>query len=176
MSRSDAHLLPSPLATPAIAEIWRAAAAQIGFSITRTRDAYASSDGRGTILIGADDTLDADDAFAQLVFHELCHAITEGEAALPLPDWGLDNVSADVVREHGCLRFAAHLAARFGLRALMAPTTDYRSYHDALPEDPLAPDGDPAVAIGCAARVRFERLRPPDNLDWNDVLKKGTGR
>ena len=27
-----------------------------------------------------------------------------------------------------------------------------------------------------AARVRFERLRPPDNLDWNDVLKKGRGR
>jgi hypothetical protein len=27
-----------------------------------------------------------------------------------------------------------------------------------------------------AARVRFERLRPPDNLDWNDVLTKGRGR
>ena len=27
-----------------------------------------------------------------------------------------------------------------------------------------------------AARVRFERLRPPDDLDWNDVLKKGRGR
>ena len=27
-----------------------------------------------------------------------------------------------------------------------------------------------------AARVRFERLRPPDNLDWNDVLKTGRGR
>ena len=46
----------------------------IGFSIARTREAYATSDGRGTIAIGADDTLDVDDAFAQLVFHELCHA------------------------------------------------------------------------------------------------------
>jgi hypothetical protein len=26
------------------------------------------------------------------------------------------------------------------------------------------------------AGVRFKRLRPPDNLDWNDVLKKGRGR
>jgi hypothetical protein len=26
-----------------------------------------------------------------------------------------------------------------------------------------------------AARVRFERLRPPDNRDWNDVLKKARG-
>ena len=25
---------------------------------------------------------------------------------------------------------------------------------------------------GC---VQFERLLPPDNLDWNDVLKKGKG-
>jgi hypothetical protein len=155
MSRSATGLAPSPLGTPAIAEIWRGAAAEIGFSIARTREAYASSDGRGTISIGADDTLDVDDAFAQLVFHELCHAITEGEAARAAPDWGLDDVSAHVVREHACLRFAAQLAGRFGLRVLMAPTTDYRAYHDALPDDPLAPDGDPAVAIAEAARARF---------------------
>jgi hypothetical protein len=156
MSRASTRSNPSPLATPAIAEIWRAAAAQIGFSIARTEDAYATSDGRGTISVGADETLDVDDAFAQLVFHELCHAITEGEAALPLPDWGLQNIDAHVVREHACLRFAAHLAGRFGLRALMAPTTDYRAYHDALPEEPLAPDGDPAVEIAEATRLRFE--------------------
>ena len=82
MERSAARLAPSPLATPAIEEIWRAAAAAIGFRVARTREAYATSDGRGTIAIGADDTLDVDDAFAQLVFHELCHAITEGESAL----------------------------------------------------------------------------------------------
>jgi hypothetical protein len=156
MSRPDARLAPSPLATPAIADVWRAAAAQIGFSITRTREAYATSDGRGTISIGADETLDPDDALAQLLFHELCHALTEGEAALALPDWGLDNVAAHAVREHACLRFAADLAGRFGLRALMAPTTDYRSYHDALPDDPLVPDGDPAVAIAAATRARFQ--------------------
>jgi hypothetical protein len=165
MSRSSERLAPSPLATPAIAELWRAAAARIGFSITRTRDAYATSDGRGTISVGADDTLDVDDAFAQLVFHELCHAITEGEAALAAPDWGLENISLHVVREHGCLRFAAHLAARFGLRALMAPTTEYRAYHDTLPEDPLAPDGDPAVEIAVAARARF------DSSDWRPVIE-----
>ena len=45
-------------------------------------DAYATSDGRGGIAIGATETLDGDDALAQLVFHELCHAITEGEASL----------------------------------------------------------------------------------------------
>jgi hypothetical protein len=68
----------SPLATPAIDEIWRRAAARSA-SLDAHDDAYATSDGRGGIAIGATDTLDDDDALAQLVFHELCHAITEGE-------------------------------------------------------------------------------------------------
>jgi hypothetical protein len=149
---------PSPLATPAIDEIWRRAAARIGFEIARTGDAYATSDGRGGIAIGATETLDDDDAFAQLVFHELCHAITEGEAALKQPDWGLDNVPEHVVREHACLRLQAWLADRFGLRAVMAPTTPYRAYYAALPSDPLraAPDDGDAAAHAAAARARLE--------------------
>jgi len=157
--RSAPRPTVSPLATAAIEAIWRHAAAQIGFAVERTADAYATSDGRGLIAIGADDVLDADDAFAQLLFHELCHAITEGERAIDSPDWGLDNIPSHQVREHACLRFGAVLAERFGLRALMAPTTEYRSYYetlaiDALADDPLAPD--PAVAIAAAARGRFE--------------------
>jgi len=154
----------SPLATPAIDEIWRRAAARIGFEISRTHDAYATSDGRGRIAIGATATLDEDDAFAQLVFHELCHAITEGEAALREPDWGLDNVPEHVVREHACLRLQAWLADRFGLRAVMAPTTPYREYYAALPSDPSlllapstgAPDGGGAAARAAAACARLE--------------------
>jgi hypothetical protein len=161
---------PSVLATPTIAAIWRAAAEAVGFSVTRTRDAYATSDGRGTIAIGADDTLDADDAFAQLVFHELCHAVTEGEGALASPDWGLDNVAAHVVREHACLRFAAHLAGRFGLRAAMAPTTEYRAYHDALPADPLAADADPATPLAVATRARF------DASPWRAPIEEALAR
>jgi len=133
----------SPLATPAIDEIWRRAAARIGFEISRTHDAYATSDGRGRIAIGATATLDEDDAFAQLVFHELCHAITEGEGAQSTPDWGLDNVPEHVSREHACLRVQARLSDRFGLRAAMAPTTPYREYYAALAPDPLdARSGD----------------------------------
>ena len=150
---------PSPLAARAIETIWREAAERIGFAVARTAEAYATSDGRGRIAIGADDLLDQDDAFAQLLFHELCHAITEGQGAVASPDWGLDNIPAHRVREHACLRFGAHLAGRFGLRALMAPTTEYRPYYDALEGDPLAPAPrapDPAVAIAVAARDRFE--------------------
>jgi hypothetical protein len=146
----------SPLAREPIEAIWREAVARLGFAVGRTTDAYATSDGSGLIEIGADDVLDEDDAFAQLLFHEICHAITEGEQAIASPDWGLDNVPSHRVREHACLRFGAHLAGRFGLRALMAPTTEYRAYYDALGTDPLAPDPDPAVAIAGATRERFE--------------------
>jgi len=173
VSRNLNDLSPSPLATPAIAEIWRAAAAQIGFSVERTRDAYATSDGRGTISIAADDLLDVDDAFAQLVFHELCHAITEGVGVVGAPDWGLDNVAAHAVREHACLRFAAHVADRFGLRAALAPTTDYRAYHDALGPAPLqgpGNDDDPAIALARAALARFE-ISP-----WRAPLEEALAR
>ncbi|MES1164108.1 MAG: YkgJ family cysteine cluster protein, partial [Verrucomicrobiota bacterium] len=112
------------------------------------------------IAIGADEVLDADDAVAQLIFHELCHAITEGDQSLALPDWGLDNRTEHVVREHACLRFAADLSGRFDLRRAMAPTTEYRAYYDALPDEPLAvATDDEAVAIAAAARARFESSR-----------------
>ncbi|HET6283754.1 MAG TPA: YkgJ family cysteine cluster protein [Polyangia bacterium] len=148
-------LRPSPLAIPAVDLIWIDAARDLGFAVVRTPDAYASSDGAGAIAIGTQEILDADDAVAQLIFHELCHALVEGPARQALPDWGLDNSGAgDVVREYACLRLQAHLAAPFGLRELMAPTTEYRSYHDRLPGDVLASDGDPATGLAREAAAR----------------------
>jgi hypothetical protein len=150
---------PSPLARDVIERVWTDAAARLGIRVVRTADAYATSDGRGTIAIGVGEALDVDDAVAQLIFHELCHAITEGDAATTRPDWGLDNTSPrDVVREHACLRLQAHLADAHGLRALMAPTTEYRAYHDALPDAPLADGDDPAITI---ARVAAARAAAP---------------
>jgi len=160
----------SPLATAAIDEIWRRAAARVGFQLARTGDAYATSDGQGGIAIGAADTLDDDDALAQLVFHELCHAITEGETALRKPDWGLDNVPEHAAREHACLRVQACLSDRFGLRAVMAPTTPYRDYYASLPRDPLlgAPvdDGDAATRAAAAACTRFE------SSSWREPIEQ----
>jgi hypothetical protein len=119
---------------------WIAAAARLGFRVERTGDAYASTDGRGTLLIGVDDSLDGDDTVAQLVFHEICHAAVQGPSSWRLPDWGLSNTDErDVWREHACLRVQAALAAAVGLRRLMTPTTDYRHYYRALPSDPLGP-------------------------------------
>src|SRR5262245_10878144 len=148
----------SPLTTPAIDEIWRRTAERVGFAIARTNDAYATSDGRGVIAIGATETLDEDDALAQLIFHELCHAITEGEGALTAPDWGLDNVPEHAVREHACLRVMARLADPFGLRGAMAPTTPYREYYAALPPYPLesTPGDHEAADRATAACQRFD--------------------
>jgi hypothetical protein len=173
MSRPDR----SPLATAAIDAIWCAVASRVGFRIERTHDAYASSRD-GVISIGADDTLDPDDALAQLIFHELCHAITEGRAGLAQPDWGLDNVSEHVVREHACLRVQAEIADRFGLREVMAPTTEYRAYHDALPARPLAAGEDAAISIAAEAVLTFDASSwrmPIEDALAQTVVALGTG-
>jgi Putative zinc- or iron-chelating domain len=160
---------PSPLAREDIERLWTDAAARLGFRVVRTAEAYATSDGRGTIAIGVGEALDGDDAVAQLIFHELCHAITQGEGALRLPDWGLDNTGPrDVLREHACLRLQAHLADVHGLRASMAPTTEYRAYHDALPERPLADGDDPAILVAREAAVRASG--PPWRGPLGDAL------
>lgn len=123
-----------------LARIWTRCAEQIGFRIQRTADVYASTDGRGRILIGTDETLDPDDTLAQMILHELCHALVEGEEGEKQPDWGLDNTgNKHVWREHACLRLQAYLAGGVGLRDFLAPTTDFRvRFWNSLPPDPFA--------------------------------------
>ncbi len=161
----------SPLARPNIEGIWIEAAREIGLEIARTGDAYASSDGTGRISIATNEHLDVDDAVAQLIFHELCHALCEGPENVAQPDWGLDNTGtlpADVVlaHEHACLRLQVYLASPYGLRDLMAPTTEYRAYHDRIPNDPLVDDGDPAVPIARAAAARAAEA------PWRDAIMR----
>ena len=45
----------------------------------RTPDAYASTDGKGRLFIAVDGMFDPDDSLAQMIFHELWHALVEGE-------------------------------------------------------------------------------------------------
>jgi hypothetical protein len=128
-------------------QIWLATAQRIGLRIERSGEVYASTDGTGALRIGTDATLDADDCLAQMIFHELCHALVEGPGSFAKPDWGLENIDArDLAREHACLRTQAALAGRHGLRALLAPTTDYRAFYDRLSEDTLAPLAGDAAA------------------------------
>lgn len=139
--------------------VWLTAAARVGLRVTRSTEVYASTDGRGTLALGTAETLDADDCLAQMIFHELCHSLVQGPDSFELVDWGLDNESdRDLVREHACLRVQALLAGRYGLRELLAPTTDHRAFYDALDADPMA-GGDGSVALACIAATRAER--PP---------------
>lgn len=147
--------------------VWISTARRLGMEVTRADDVYASWDGERRLTIGAGATLDADDSLAQMILHEICHALVQGPASFGLPDWGLHNVDdRDRVREHACLRLQAALAGRHGLRTFLASTTDYRTYYDALPADPLAGDEDPAIE---PARTGFERARTGS---WGPMIEQ----
>ena len=132
--RQPGHYYEDPLS-----RIWLNCALQVGYRVVRSREVYASTDGRGTLLIAADDQFDPDDNLAQMIFHELCHALVEGESGEQSQDWGLDNTRmGNPWREHACLRLQAWLAGEFGLRQFFAPTTDFRvTFWEHLAEDPF---------------------------------------
>jgi hypothetical protein len=152
MKRRPRHIYLDPLDA-----IWLTIADRIGFRVERSSDVYASTDGKGVMTVGDRSTLDPDDCLAQMILHELCHSLIEGTHSLHLPDFGLDNTSErDVVREHACLRLQAWLTDKHGLRGALAPTTDFRVYYDALPEDPLDIDDDSATKMARAGAARSE--------------------
>lgn len=155
-------LRPSPLCCDAIDKIWLHIARQLGFDVQRTEAAYASSDGRGAILIGAVETLDTDDCVAQLVFHELCHALIQGEGNLNKADWGLENTDIrDISREYAALRLQAYLADLEGLRELMPPTTQWRPYYEELPAHALEGVDEAAALVRIAMSAElFSRWQP----------------
>jgi len=159
VARQVTHRYVDPLA-----QVWIGAARRIGLSVVRTADAYATTDGRGTLALGDDATLDADDSLGQMIFHELCHSLVEGEDSFARPDWGMDwgmdsTEDAQDWREHACLRAQWVLAGRHGLRAVFAPTTDYRAFWDGLSGDVLADRSDRSVVAAIAAIRRAEH--PP---------------
>jgi hypothetical protein len=162
VAREVTHRYVDPLA-----QVWLTAARRIGLGIVRTPDAYAATDGRGTLAIGTDATLDPDDSLAQMIFHELCHSLVEGEQAFTRPDWGMDNTGPDHDwREHACLRLQWVLAGRHGLGAVFAPTTEFRAFWDLLDGDVLADRTDPSVQAAIAGLRRVGQ--PP----WTPALEQ----
>jgi hypothetical protein len=149
-----------------LAQVWLAAARRIGLRVVRTPDAYAATDGRGTLAIGSTETLDADDSLAQMIFHELCHSLVEGEQSFTRADWGMDNTGPDHDwREHACLRVQWVLAGRHGLHTLFAPTTDFRvAFWDRLSGNVLADRTERSVVAAIAA------LRRADHPPWGPAL------
>jgi hypothetical protein len=146
--------------------IWIATAKRLGYRVVRDDAVYASFDGKHTLTISTADHFDADDNLGQMIFHELCHALVAGADGRQREDWGLENVDdRDIVQEHATNRLQAALAAQHGLRRFMATTTDYRAYYDSLPDNPLAPEDDPAIPI--AQRAAHDAAQEP----WASALQ-----
>lgn len=126
--------------TDPLSLVWVRAAERMGMRVERSAEVNASWDGDSTLTIGTPETLDPDDSLAQMVLHEVCHALCEGPESLKLLDWGLGGTNpVGKVHEHACLRLQAALADQHGMRRFFAATTMFRSYYDRLPADPLAP-------------------------------------
>ncbi len=147
MSRSIPHRYEDPLDA-----IWLRCAAELGWKLERSETVFASWDGTDTLTICTDDHFDADDSMAQYIFHEICHSLVQGRGSPRKLDWGLAiDGDTSAREEYGCHRLQAALADMYGLRGLLAPTTDWRPYWDDLPEDPLADVKDDAVKRARAA-------------------------
>lgn len=151
--------------------VWIHAAQRMGMRIERSAEVNASWNGGGVLTIGTPETLDPDDCLAQMILHEVCHALCEGPESLLRPDWGLDNSDpAKRVHEHACLRLQAALADQVGMRSFFAATTMFRSYYDGLPAAPLAAGDDPAIPL---AKVGWERAH---DGPWGDALFEALDR
>lgn len=150
--------------------IWYATARRLGLTIRRNPAIFSATDGTGLLELGPKDTLDADDSTSQMIFHEICHWITNGVETFHERDWGFALDSELDWREHSCLRLQAWLAGRHGLRQVLAPTSQFREYYDQVPEDclsplPAWPCEDQVVAL---ARESMDRaLGQP----WGEVVE-----
>jgi hypothetical protein len=151
--------------------IWLKAATQMGMRIERSAEVNASWDGKDVLTIGTPETLDPDDCLAQMILHEACHALCEGEDSLRKVDWGLESFNPDKkVREHACLRLQAAFADRYKMRSFFASTTIFRRYYDQLPADPLGDGDDPAIPIAREAWRRANQGAWAKPLD--DALRR----
>jgi len=122
--------------------IWLATATRLGLTIRRDPAVYSMTDGAGSLWFSTRDHLDEDDNLGQMLFHEICHWVTNGIDSFDQRDWGFPLYDGTCPKEHAALRLQAWWSGRHGLRAWMSPTGAYRQYTDQLPPDPLAPLDD----------------------------------
>lgn len=157
MSRAVTQSYQDPLDT-----IWITTAQRMGLTVRRGPDSYATTDGAGTLTLTDPSGMDPDDCLAQMILHELCHWLVQGPASIGWIDWGLDNEGTlHTEFEHACLRLQAALLTPLGLRHVLAPTTDFRGYYDALPHDPFEERSPEERESITRARAAYARLRRP---------------
>ena len=154
--------------------IWLHCLKQLGWCLSRSSEVFASWDGKVTLTIGLAGDLDSDDSLAQLILHELCHALIEGKRAWSKVDWGLDNIDQQhLVNELACHRLQAALADQVGLRSFFAVTTDWRPYYEQIPIKWNEPQSTKQVLQWAEA---FDRsLDEAQNLDKRAILLADKG-
>jgi len=149
--------------------VWLATARRLGLTVRRNPTVYAATDGAGLLELGPVDTLDPDDCDAQMIFHELCHWITNGADSVRVPDWGCAIEGEEIWRERATLRVQRALALAHGLEGLLAPTTDHRVYYDRLSEGGAVPGyEDEPRAMALAEEALARAGGPP----WGRVLQE----
>lgn len=118
---------------------WTGFLTKRGARIERTDECFVAWLGAShTLLIAHDDDLDADDTLAQIILHELCHHLVEGDESWDQDDWGLNNQTDDhLYREYAALRLQSAILATPRMRAFLQPTTDHRWFYESLGDDPL---------------------------------------
>lgn len=122
--------------------IWLSLAQKLGFRIHRSDEAYASFDGEHVLTICTPAEFDEDDCLAQMILHELCHALVGGDKALEMRDWGITSEGDEgLLQEHATHRLQAYFSGVYGLRGMLAVTTQWRAHYDALSEEPLKGEG-----------------------------------
>ena len=101
MSRSISEEYRDPLEL-----IWLEVAARLGWRIERSDSVYASWDGDSVLTLSSSSDFDPDDHLAQLIFHEICHALVQGAGNRRRVDWGLDHTddARAAVEGHACHR------------------------------------------------------------------------
>ena len=119
--------------------VWLATAKRLGIHIRRSPLVFSATDGSGRLQLSTRDDLDADDSLAQMLLHEICHWVTNGQETFHERDWGFALDGPIDHREHAALRVQAWLADQVGLRTMFGPTGQFRQYYVRIPADPLTP-------------------------------------
>ena len=60
--------------------VWVSTARCFGIEVVRDPNVFASWDGEAVLTLSSEDCFDADDCLAQMIFHEICHALVAGPA------------------------------------------------------------------------------------------------
>lgn len=144
--------------------IWLATASRLGLTVRRSKDVYACTDGKGLLTLSDPSGFDPDDTLAQMVLHEVCHWVINGEDSYHKPDWGFELDWEVDWREYATQRLQAAWADRHGLRSFFGSTGTYRAYYDLLGEDPMAPldegEGEAHICAQAAAALQRSQTSP----------------